>query len=178
MTYWRKDSKLIVDTMGRPIRCNTCPCESEPGEVCMPCCASAANQWIVTLPSGFANGPNCNRCASLSGASFLLTHASSCRWTYEEPDFCPSCIEIDFNLSISFRLTSDLTNRCVATLQLILFGPDDAPCRGDIVTWQKVHTPPATFSCGGSNSLPFVSAITDGPACNAYPSGAATVEPA
>lgn len=133
---------------------------------------------MVTLPSGFTNGDDCTACAALSGASFLLTDDGPCRWQYQEPEYCPSCQEIGYTLLITFALSADLSNRCVATLELQLIGPDDSACRGDILTWQRVYDAPDTFDCEGQNELDYVSVVTDGPACATYPTGVATVEPA
>lgn len=147
------------------------------GPDCPPCCEPASAQYTATLPSGFTNGADCSACAELSGASFLLTQTTGCRWEYTEPDFCPSCQEETFDLSIAFSLTES-GGKCVATLRLELHGPEDSDCRGDVVTWQRIYTAPAAFDCDGANALPIATVSPDGPACATHGTGDASVAPA
>lgn len=175
MSLWTDDVGLILDETGA-VDCDDCPCEEEEEEttyVCTPCCATAPEQWTITLPAGFTNGDHCTACAGLSGASFVLSKDPGvCRWEYFEADYCPSC-EVegepgDFDLLIALSLSSDFgTGNCLATLELQLIGPDDSACRGDIVTWQAVFEGSEPFCDGGV--LAWVSSVLDGPACNNYP---------
>lgn len=171
-SLWEKGG-MLIERGGVLCENAECPCDDEEEEettyVCNPCCATAAEQWTVTLPGGFTNGDDCTACSSLSGASFVLSPDGSCRWQFSDPAYCAACQDdTNFDLLITLSLSSDLSNACVATLELQLIGPDDSACRGDIITWQKVYGAGSDLFCEG-DELPWLSSVLDGPACNNYP---------
>ena len=117
-----KDGKLVVDSNGQPIECDTCPCDQAVEETppeCEVCDGSAPSTWTLEL-TGYTNcgGCDCTDCTGINGTHILEFYANM---------DCPTSISCTAGCSWRKVIAADDACGYDVTLELAIYTQAGSP---------------------------------------------------